>query len=64
MVTHEGEKLVVGNSMAFEISGLALRTFGPAPNVVDTVTAIGDVGPTRTDAGVEECEVEFKIGGA
>lgn len=43
LLADDGEKLAVGNPMAFEVTGLALRTFGPAVSLADTSNSIGDV---------------------
>jgi hypothetical protein len=46
----EEEKSAVGNSMAFEVIGLASRTFGPPLSLVDAASAIGDVISAWADA--------------
>jgi hypothetical protein len=43
ILADEGGKLGVGNLMAFDVIGLALRRFGPALSLVNTASAIGDV---------------------
>jgi hypothetical protein len=46
ILTDEGEKLAIGNSMVFEIISLALLTPGPILSLVDTASAADHVGST------------------